>query len=85
VTVAEAARETVLQTLGKMAKAGSTITWRAGSIAIRWMSTGWCRTSRKMAYDNSELLKNYVHAYQAFGNEEFAQVARRSWPGWTSG
>ena len=30
----------------------------------------------KMAYDNSELLKNYVHAYQQFGDEEFARVAR---------
>jgi uncharacterized protein YyaL (SSP411 family) len=29
-----------------------------------------------MAYDNSELLKNYVHAYQAFGNDDFARVAR---------
>jgi uncharacterized protein YyaL (SSP411 family) len=29
-----------------------------------------------MAYDNSELLKNYVHAYQTFGDEEFARVAR---------
>jgi uncharacterized protein len=30
----------------------------------------------KMCYDNSELLKNYVHAYQATGNEFFARVAR---------
>ena len=30
----------------------------------------------KMCYDNSELLKNYVHAYQATGNEFFAGVAR---------
>jgi hypothetical protein len=30
----------------------------------------------KMAYDNSELLKNYVHAYLQFGDEEFARVAR---------
>ena len=30
----------------------------------------------KMSYDNSELLKNYVHAYQATGNEYFAEVAR---------
>ena len=30
----------------------------------------------KMCYDNSELLKNYVHAYQATGNESFADVAR---------
>ena len=30
----------------------------------------------KMCYDNSELLKNYVHAYQATGSEFFASVAR---------
>jgi uncharacterized protein len=30
----------------------------------------------KMCYDNSELLKNYVHAYQATGTEFFADVAR---------
>jgi uncharacterized protein YyaL (SSP411 family) len=30
----------------------------------------------KMSYDNSELLKNYVHAYQATGDEFFAGVAR---------
>jgi len=29
-----------------------------------------------MCYDNSELLKNYVHAYQATGDEFFAGVAR---------
>src|ERR1700728_4628303 len=29
----------------------------------------------KMCYDNSELLKNYVHAYQATGEEFFADVA----------
>ncbi len=30
----------------------------------------------KMSYDNSELLKNYVHAYQATGVPFFAAVAR---------
>ncbi len=30
----------------------------------------------KMSYDNSELLKNYVHAYQVFGFEFYAHVAR---------
>jgi uncharacterized protein YyaL (SSP411 family) len=30
----------------------------------------------KMSYDNSELLKNYVHGYQLTGNEFFAFVAR---------
>src|SRR5215471_9610268 len=30
----------------------------------------------KMSYDNSELLKNYVHAYQVFGYDFYAHVAR---------
>src|SRR5260370_39901845 len=30
----------------------------------------------KMAYDNSELLKNYVHGYQITGSEIFASVAK---------
>jgi len=30
----------------------------------------------KMCYDNSELLKNYVHAYQATDSEFFAHIAR---------
>ena len=30
----------------------------------------------KMAYDNSELLKNYAHAYSTFGDAEFARVAK---------
>ena len=30
----------------------------------------------KMSYDNSELLKNYVHGYQLTGNEFFAEVTR---------
>src|SRR5712675_48304 len=30
----------------------------------------------KMAYDNSELLKNYVHGYQLTGNKFFAWVAQ---------
>jgi uncharacterized protein YyaL (SSP411 family) len=30
----------------------------------------------KMAYDNSELLKNYVHGFQVTGNEFFAAVSR---------
>ena len=30
----------------------------------------------KMAYDNSELLKNYVHGFQTFVEPEYARVAR---------
>jgi hypothetical protein len=76
VTVAEAARETVLQTLSKMAKGGIYDHLAGGfhrySVDEHWVVPHF----EKMAYDNSELLKNYVHAYQAFAKEEFAQVAR---------
>jgi hypothetical protein len=76
VTLAEAARETVLQTLSKMAKGGIYDHLAGGfhrySVDEHWVVPHF----EKMAYDNSELLKNYVHAYQAFAKEEFAQVAR---------
>jgi uncharacterized protein YyaL (SSP411 family) len=42
------------------------------SVDERWVVPHF----EKMCYDNSELLKNYVHAYQATGNEFFAGVAR---------
>jgi uncharacterized protein YyaL (SSP411 family) len=42
------------------------------SVDERWVVPHF----EKMCYDNSELLKNYVHAYQATGSESFADVAR---------
>src|SRR6185437_7802758 len=42
------------------------------SVDERWLVPHF----EKMSYDNSELLKNYVHAYQMTGNEFYAQVAR---------
>src|SRR5450432_2734091 len=42
------------------------------SVDERWVVPHF----EKMCYDNSGLLKNYVHAYQATGNEFFASVAR---------
>src|SRR5215469_8483004 len=42
------------------------------SVDERWIVPHF----EKMSYDNSELLKNYVHAYQASRNEFFADVAR---------
>ena len=42
------------------------------SVDERWVVPHF----EKMCYDNSELLKNYVHAYQATGSEFFAGVAR---------
>ena len=42
------------------------------SVDERWVVPHF----EKMCYDNSELLKNYVHAYQATGEQLFADVAR---------
>jgi uncharacterized protein len=42
------------------------------SVDERWVVPHF----EKMCYDNSELLKNYVHGYQATGREFFADVAR---------
>ncbi len=42
------------------------------SVDERWIVPHF----EKMCYDNSELLKNYVHAYQATGDEFFGGVAR---------
>ena len=42
------------------------------SVDERWVVPHF----EKMSYDNSELLNNYVRAYQATGNEFFAEIAR---------
>jgi hypothetical protein len=42
------------------------------SVDERWIVPHF----EKMSYDNSELLKSYVHAYQATGDQFFAKVAR---------
>jgi uncharacterized protein YyaL (SSP411 family) len=42
------------------------------SVDERWIVPHF----EKMAYDNSELLKNYAHAYATFGDEEYARVAK---------
>jgi uncharacterized protein YyaL (SSP411 family) len=42
------------------------------SVDERWVVPHF----EKMSYDNSELLKNYVHAFQATGIDFFADVAR---------
>ena len=76
VTVAEAAKQVVLLTLDKMAKGGIHDHLGGGfhrySVDEHWLVPHF----EKMAYDNSELLKNYVHAYATFGSEDFARVAR---------
>jgi uncharacterized protein YyaL (SSP411 family) len=74
--MAEAAKQAVLVTLEKMEKGGIHDHLGGGfhrySVDEHWVVPHF----EKMAYDNSELLRNYVHAYQAFGNVEFARVAR---------
>src|SRR5215813_4452754 len=63
-------------TLEKMARGGVYDQLSGGfhrySVDERWVVPHF----EKMSYDNSELLKNYVHAYQATGTEFFADVAR---------
>ncbi len=65
-----------VHTLRKMALGGVYDQLAGGfhrySVDERWIVPHF----EKMAYDNSELLKNYVHAYQATGDEFFAGVAR---------
>jgi uncharacterized protein YyaL (SSP411 family) len=65
-------------TLEKMSKGGIYDHLAGGfhrySVDERWVVPHF----EKMAYDNSELLKNYVHAYQTFVEPECARVARET-------
>jgi uncharacterized protein YyaL (SSP411 family) len=76
VTVPEAAKRAVLLTLDKMANGGIYDHLAGGfhrySVDEHWLVPHF----EKLAYDNSELLKNYVRAYATFGVEEHAAVAR---------
>ena len=69
-------RAIFVHTLEKMARGGVYDQLAGGfhrySVDERWIVPHF----EKMCYDNSELLKNYVHAYQATGEEFFAEVAR---------
>jgi uncharacterized protein YyaL (SSP411 family) len=71
-----ATRKVVRVTLQKMAAGGIYDQLAGGfhrySVDEKWIVPHF----EKMAYDNSELLKNYVHAYSAFGDAEFAAVAK---------
>ncbi len=66
----------VVTTLEKMARGGVYDQLAGGfhrySVDERWVVPHF----EKMSYDNSELLKNYVHAYQATGVPFFAAVAK---------
>jgi uncharacterized protein YyaL (SSP411 family) len=72
----EQIRNVFATTLEKMARGGVYDQLAGGfhrySVDERWIVPHF----EKMCYDNSELLKNYVHAYQATGSEFFAFVAR---------
>src|SRR5208282_3937626 len=69
-------RTIFVHTLEKMARGGVYDQLAGGfhrySVDERWIVPHF----EKMCYDNSELLKNFVHAYQATGDEFFAGVAR---------
>jgi uncharacterized protein YyaL (SSP411 family) len=71
-------RMAAMVTLEKMAKGGVYDHLAGGfhrySVDERWVVPHF----EKMSYDNSELLKNYVHAYQSFGEAECARVARET-------
>ncbi|HEV2401548.1 MAG TPA: thioredoxin domain-containing protein [Candidatus Sulfotelmatobacter sp.] len=69
-------RDLIVTTLEHMAHGGVYDQLAGGfhrySVDERWVVPHF----EKMSYDNSELLKNYVHAYQATGLEFFGEVAR---------
>src|SRR5580692_5648074 len=69
-------RNVIVTTLEHMANGGVYDQLAGGfhrySVDERWVVPHF----EKMCYDNSELLKNYVHAYQATGSEFFATVTR---------
>jgi len=72
----EELRNVFVSTLEKMARGGVYDQLAGGfhrySVDEHWIVPHF----EKMCYDNSELLKNYVHAYQSTGAEFFAGVAR---------
>ncbi|WP_263385372.1 thioredoxin domain-containing protein [Granulicella arctica] len=74
--IAETAQRAALVTLEKMSRGGIYDQLAGGfhrySVDEHWVVPHF----EKMAYDNSELLKNYVHAYQTFVEPESARVAR---------
>jgi len=72
----EELRNVFTTTLERMANGGVYDQLAGGfhrySVDERWVVPHF----EKMCYDNSELLKNYVHAFQVTGSEFFANVAR---------
>ena len=72
----EAVKTVIITTLERMANGGVYDQLAGGfhrySVDERWVVPHF----EKMCYDNSELLKNYVNAYQVTGTKFFAEVAR---------
>ena len=72
----EAAREAATVTLEKMARGGVYDQLGGGfhrySVDEAWVVPHF----EKMLYDNAELLKNYVHAFQSYVDPESARVAK---------
>ena len=70
------AREAFVTTLEKMAQGGVYDQLAGGfhrySVDERWVVPHF----EKMLYDNTELLRNYVHGFQSFVREDFLQTAR---------
>ncbi len=72
----ERAREAFTTTLERMARGGIYDQLAGGfhrySVDERWVVPHF----EKMIYDNTELLRNYVHGYQSFVREDFLGIAR---------
>ncbi len=75
-SLAESAKHAAIVTLKNMAAGGIHDHLAGGfhrySVDERWIVPHF----EKMAYDNSGLLKNYVHAFQTFLKPQFAAVAK---------
>jgi uncharacterized protein len=72
----EQARDAFITTLDKMARGGVYDQLAGGfhrySVDERWVVPHF----EKMLYDNTELLRNYVHGYQSFVREDFVTTAK---------
>ena len=72
----EQASEAFTVTLEKMARGGVYDQLAGGfhrySVDERWVVPHF----EKMLYDNTELLRNYVHGFQSFVREDFLETAR---------
>jgi uncharacterized protein len=70
------AREAAILTLQKMSQGGVYDQLAGGfhrySVDERWVVPHF----EKMLYDNTELLRNYLHAFQSFVQPEFATIAK---------